>query len=232
MAPDHLDVYIIGAGGFAREVLELIRDINKARSGCDGGNPTRLGGADDHFNVVGFLDKDSENWGRSLNGVKILGDESLLMECENKFGVALGIGNPRVKRTIVERLQTIENICFPNFIHPSVIVGSNNTFGVGNVITAGNIITCNVEVKNHAMINLACTVGHDCVIDNYVVISPGVNISGYCQIGEGAYLGTGSSLLENRKIGDWAIVGGSALVNKDVPRGVTVVGVPAKPLPV
>lgn len=209
------DIVIIGNGGFGREVLELIRDINIYSR-----NP---------YNIIGFLNNDPTTWGNNCNGIPILGDESVL-DTLGKISVVVGIGDPQVKRKVVEKLNG--KVSFPNLIHPSVIASKNvsggNSIGKGNIITAGNILTCNISIKNHAMINLACTLGHDSVINDYVVVSPGVNISGNVIIKEGAYLGTGCTILENKIIGSWSVVGGGALVNTDIPDNCTAVGIPAK----
>lgn len=210
------DIVIIGNGGFGREVLELIRDINHYTN-----HP---------FNILGFLNNDKNSWGQVCNGINILGDESFIDDHLGRLSVAIGIGSPVIKRKIVEQLKG--KVDFPNLIHPSVIAGkgagAGNFLGEGNLITAGNILTCNITIKNHVMLNLAGTVGHDVVIDDYVVVSPGVNISGNVNIGEGAYLGTGCTVLEKKNIGKWSVIGGAALVNSDIPDNTTAVGIPAK----
>jgi serine acetyltransferase len=57
-----------------------------------------------------------------------------------------------------------------------------------------------------------------------------VNISGGVDIGRGVLVGTGAQILQYVRVGDGATVGAGAVVRSDVPAGVTVVGIPAKPL--
>lgn len=49
-------------------------------------------------------------------------------------------------------------------------------------------------------------------------------------IGSEVWIGRGAAILEGVSIGDGATVGANAVVTRDVPAGVTVVGVPARPI--
>jgi serine O-acetyltransferase len=49
-------------------------------------------------------------------------------------------------------------------------------------------------------------------------------------IGDGVLVGTGAQILQYINIGENAVVGSGACVVKDVEPGITVVGIPAKPL--
>jgi len=61
-------------------------------------------------------------------------------------------------------------------------------------------------------------------------IAPGAHLGGEVTIGEGVLIGIGATVMPQRRVGDWAVVGAGACVVEDVPDGVTVVGVPARPL--
>jgi len=52
--------------------------------------------------------------------------------------------------------------------------------------------------------------------------------SDYCEIGNDVWIAAGAQILHNVKIGNGAVVGGGAVVTKDVPPYAVVVGVPAK----
>jgi acetyltransferase-like isoleucine patch superfamily enzyme len=52
-------------------------------------------------------------------------------------------------------------------------------------------------------------------------------LSGQVRVALGAHIGTGASVIQGIRIGAWSIVGAGAVVIRDVPAGVTAVGVPA-----
>ena len=59
-------------------------------------------------------------------------------------------------------------------------------------------------------------------------IHPGVNISSNVYVGEGAMLGTGSSVKDGVCIGKHTLIGIGSVVTKDIPEGMIAFGNPCK----
>lgn len=115
---------------------------------------------------------------------------------------------------------------------------------VGAHLEAGSAIGNFVEAKNarlgpgakakhltylgDAVIGAKANIGCGTITANY-----DGKIKSQTQIGEGAFIGSGTVLVAPVKVGDGAITGAGAVVtrNHDVAEGQTVVGVPARPLP-
>ena len=209
------DIAIFGVGGFGREVLALIKDINKVK-------PT--------WNIVGFFDDGYEK-GVMINGYPNLGRTKDLNRWDKPIGLAVAIGSPAIKRNIIDNINN-PHVYYPSLIHPSVWIGAEGfvTIGEGCIICAGVLITTNVIIKDFVILNLQCTVGHDVVINNYAAFMPSVNISGEVTIGEGVYVGTGAKIINQIEIGEYTIVGAGAVVARSLPVRCTAVGVPARPL--
>lgn len=211
---------IVGSGGFGREVATLVEDINRRAA---------------TFDLCGFVNTDVDDpSGQVIDGHRLIPRAEFFASLSGDFGdglnIALGVGFPRAKKTIVEDLrQRRAGLVWPNLVHPSVILSQRvRLIGEGIIITAGNILTTNIELESFAMINLQCTVGHDATIKRYAVLSPGVCVSGGVSIAEGATVGTGAKVIEQKRIGAWSVIGAGAVVTSDIPDGATAVGVPAR----
>ena len=207
------DIAIFGAGGFGREVLTLINDINKVEK---------------LRNIVGFFE-DGYKKGDKINGITVLGTTQDLNTWNKEISVVVAVGNPIVKKKIIDNINN-QYVDYPTIIHPTVLIGASNyvKIGKGCIICANNIITTNIEIGNFVILNLACTVGHDTVIGNYAAFMPTCNISGEVIINDCVYCGTGVKIINQIEIGENSIIGAGAVVTSSKPDNCTIVGVPAK----
>lgn len=202
---------ILGAGGFARETLDVVDAINAV-------SPT--------WDMLGFIvDAQYGNVGDLVNGKPILGGFEWLQQRSEVF-VVCGVGAPDLRYRMVRQVSAIGNPS-ATLIHPSVIMTRWITIGNGSILTAGCILTNRIVVGDHVHLNLDCTVGHDVIMDNFVTLAPGVHISGNVHLQEGAYVGTGANVIEKKTIGSWSIIGAGSTVVKHVLANTTVVGTPA-----
>jgi sugar O-acyltransferase (sialic acid O-acetyltransferase NeuD family) len=206
-------VVIIGAGGFAREVLDI----------CDACNQDKT-----TYEVMGFIvDKQFGLAGTLVNDKPILGDYTWLEKHAGQILVTCAAGAPQLRYRLIKRAQKL-GCEFFNLIHPSAILTRWITLGVGVVITAGCILTNQIQIGNHVILNLDCTIGHDVVIEDFVTLSPGVHISGKVKLSKGCYIGTGANVIEKIHIEEWSIVGAGSTIIRNVPANTIVVGVPGK----
>lgn len=207
-------IAIIGAGGFGREVKMLIDQINAVAL---------------KYEFIGYYD-DGKEKGTLINGFPVLGKVADLNNVYIEIAVALALGNPAYKKNVVALINN-SKIIYETLIHPSVLIGNDAvSIGKGTVICAGNIITCNIMIKDYVTLNLACTIGHDTVLENFVSLMPGVNVSGEVVIEEAVYVGTGAKIINQISIGENTIIGAGAVVSNSIPENCTAVGIPAKPL--
>ena len=207
-------IAIIGAGGFGREVKMLIDQINTVSP---------------KYTFIGYYD-DGKEKGMLINGFPVLGKVSDLNTVSEEISVALALGNPIYKKNVVTLIEN-QNITFETLIHPNVLIGNDEvSIGKGTVICAGNIITCNISIKDYVTLNLACTIGHDTILENFVSLMPGVNVSGEVVLEEAVYVGTGAKIINQVSVGKNTTIGAGAVVSKSIPENCTAVGIPAKPI--
>lgn len=208
-------IAILGTGGFAREIVPIIKDINKLAPAYD---------------FIGFVDGALEK-GTIVNGYPVIGSDDEVNATNEPLSLVLAFGEPNLKKKVYSKFNN-PLIDFPTIIHPSVWIGDRDFVKVGKgcIICAGNMITTNVELSDFITLNLGCTVGHDTKIGAFSSFMPSVNISGEVNIGEGVYVGTGAKIINQLEIGEHTIVGAGAVVSKSLPSNCTAVGVPAKPI--
>jgi sugar O-acyltransferase (sialic acid O-acetyltransferase NeuD family) len=204
---------IIGAKGFAKEVLEVAWQNNIR---------------DD----IAFFDNVSKDLDPMVfNRFRILvsyEDVTHWFLTSKSKDFVLGIGNPSTRRTLTNKFEKLGGT-LSSLISPFAHIGHfGNHIGVGCTIMTGVVITNSITLGKGSLINLNCTIGHDSIIGEFVEMSPGTHISGNCKIGDYCIFGTNSTLLPKVSIGNNVIIGAGAVITKDVPDNSLVVGTPGK----
>lgn len=211
-SPLRQPLVIVGAGGMAREIAWLVADINKE--------------IPERWQLIGFWDKD-HNSGATIHGVPVIDEEAVKSWLPDVWAI-VAIGNPVIREHAVARVKQL-GCRLATLVHPSVRYDQSSvSIGEGTMICAGTILTVDVSVGSNVLINLDCTITHDCVIEDFATLSPGVHLSGHTIIRRGAYVGAGAVTVEDHEIGTQSTVGAGAVVVTDIPADVTAVGVPAK----
>lgn len=209
---------ILGAGGFAREVQQLIKDINMHLD---------VNRCEEKIKLVGFIDENTKNHHKIIHGAPVLGNFEYLENANRNIMLALGIGCPTIKKKFVKNSLDL-GFSFMTLVHPQTCVGENVKIGAGVIITAGNYLTVDITIKDYAMINLNCTIGHDVTIGQFATLSPHATISGFTVIEDGVELGSAVTTIPGKCIGAWSMIGAGTLVTKNIPKNVVAVGCPAK----
>lgn len=168
-------IAIVGAGGLGREVLGILKTINDLKEIWD---------------IVGFYDDGAKEI--NINGFDVVGGVSQLNAIQEEMAVVLAIGNPKVKKSIADRL-TNSKLNFPVILHPNVVIYDRNyvNLGKGIVIGANCILTTNIEIHDFVYINTATVISHDVTIDEFSILMPNVSISSKTTIGKETYIGNG-----------------------------------------
>jgi sugar O-acyltransferase (sialic acid O-acetyltransferase NeuD family) len=207
---------IVGAGGLGREVLVLLHQLNEAQ-------PT--------WALRGFYD-DQAPTAATIGGLPYLGTTADLNATTEPLAVAVAVGSPVARTAVVARL-TSPQLSFPTLVHPSVALQHYQRIvvGEGTIIQRGVILTTDLHIGRFVLLNLGTTVGHDAVVDDFCSLMCHVDVSGGAHIETGCYLGTKSTIIQGRRLGAGSTLGAGAVAVRDLPAGVTAVGVPARVLP-
>lgn len=211
-------VGLFGAGGYAREVMPYVE--SSAR---------RLVGSTRSVECV-FVDLEGNP--ALINGRRVISESNFLSQAgvERMFNVAIASASTR--EAISAKCASVGAI--PLAIHSdNVVILDDVKIGEGAILSPFTTLTSNISIGNYFHANLYSYVAHDCLIGNYVTFAPAVHCNGNIVIEDYVYIGTGAILRNGTaarplRIGKGAVVGMGAVVTKDVPPGVTVMGNPAR----
>lgn len=136
----------------------------------------------------------------------------------------ISIGSNRIRQMVSERYP----LEYAKAVHPNAIISPSATIDSGTVVMQGAIIQADAIIGRHCIINSGASIDHECRIDNFVHISPHTTLCGNVSVGEGSWIGAGSTVIPGIKIGKWCIIGAGSVVIKDIPDGTIAYGNPCK----
>lgn len=142
----------------------------------------------------------------------------------------LGVGGQKARKYCAETAISLGGrLC--SYISKHALIGTLGVNIARGVCVLPNVtITADITIGEGTLINRAVSISHDSKIGCYCDLAPGVQILGRVTIGDRTEIGSNAVILPDVVVGSDCRIGAGAVVTKDVPDGVTVVGVPAKPL--
>jgi sugar O-acyltransferase (sialic acid O-acetyltransferase NeuD family) len=210
---------ILGAGGFGREVHDVVEAMNDAAatSGYPG------------FDFLGFIDNHvADPILLEERGAVLLGGDDSLGTLPAGTHYVIAIGNGRIRRALDEKATAL-GLKAATLVHPAATIGKHLVvLGPGAIICSHVSITTNIRLGRHVHLNLNVTVGHEAVLGDYVTVHPGATISGNVVLEDEVMIGTGAALIPGVTVGAGSVIGAGACVVRNIPGGVTAVGMPAK----
>ncbi len=205
------DLVIIGAGGFGRETLALVEEINEAA-------PT--------WNFLGFIDDGLDV--ETAEKATVLGGMEHLKQMNPKPYAIISIASAAVREKLVKQCEEA-GVPFATLIHPTVrMKGNLCTVGEGSILCENVVLAVNSHVGKHCIMNMSCGLGHDTVIADYVSMMSETITGGDTYIGKGCYFGLRCTIINQINITENCTFGAAAVVVKDATEPGTYVGVPAR----
>lgn len=210
------NLIIFGGGGFGAEAAWVAEDVNAAA-----GQP--------EWNILGYVDDDPQKHGCEFYGYRVLGTAEQIArqgDCRDTWYYC-AVGNNAVRRELAARLDGL-GWRAATLIHPSVIRAKNVVVGEGTYVGPLSTLSPNCTVGRHVIVNQRVAIGHDAVVGDFSNLCPGAQINGACRVGKYALIGSNSSIIQGRLVGESAVLGSNSVAIRSVDAGITVLGVPAK----
>lgn len=203
---------IIGAKGFAKEVLEILHQ-NKQLEG------------------LAFYDDVNHDLPDLLFGkFPNLKNADEVKEHFQKYGnlFTIGIGGPLLRKKMYDKFLELKGELVST-VSKSADIGSYDVaIGSGSNILSGAKISNSVKIGKANIIYYNTVITHDVVTGDYVEVSPGAKLLGRCSVSDYSSIGSNAIILPDVKVGRNVTVGAGSVVTKNLPDNCVAVGIPAK----
>jgi sugar O-acyltransferase (sialic acid O-acetyltransferase NeuD family) len=203
---------VIGAKGFAKEVLEVMHQLNQLENlvfydDVNDDVPDTLFG---QFPVLRTIEEASDYF----------------ININNQF--TIGIGNPVLRKKIYDKFTVLGGEFISTISPLATIATFDVNIGYGANVLSGAVFSNGSKLGKGCIVYYNSIVTHDCTIGDFVEISPSVTILGRSEIGSYCQIGSNATILPDVKIGTNVIIGAGSVVTKDLPDNCVAVGIPAK----
>ena len=206
-----------------------MKDLIIIGAGCVGGHiASNIHYYTSEYNLIGFLDDSTAKIGKTFVGYPVIGNVDSITNYPPDIAVVIGIAFPTIKLKVVKKIKEYGYTNFPSFISRFTWVSANVNIGEGSILYPGATINYNSSIGSFVVVNMNCSIGHDCTIEDFVSFAPGVLLGGNTLIGDASQMGIGAQCIQGMNVGKKCIVGAGAVIIKQVPDTAVVVGNPAK----
>ena len=181
---------LIGCGGHARSLIELIESASD-------------------WQIQGLVGL-PEQVGSRVLGYPVIGCDGDLSALREEYPAAvLAIGQladsaPRVR--LAKHLEQFGFQC-PVLVSPHAVVSRHAQIGPRTTVGHGVIVNAGAVVGEHCIINSHSLIEHDVQIDNHCHISTGVLVNGGVTVGSSSFIGSGAIIREGLNLPPLTVIG-------------------------
>lgn len=209
-----MNLYLVGAGGFAREIYSYLGESDFKYEG---------------YVLRGLLSDykgDLDNYPEIKH--RIVGDRECPAITQDD-AVIIAVASPEQKNKLYE-FYINKGIKILSFIHQTAVIGFNVKIGEGTVICPNTTLTTDIILGKCVTVNVNSTVGHDATIGDYSTLSGHCDVTGFAKLGKRVFMGSSAVIIPKVSVGDGAIIGAGSVIVSRVKSSVTMFGNPAKRL--
>jgi sugar O-acyltransferase (sialic acid O-acetyltransferase NeuD family) len=181
---------LIGCGGHARSLIDLIESIGQWHIHGLVGLPEQVGSS-----VLGYPVIGSD------------GDLASLLPASSVAVLAIGqLPDPGPRQRLAGQLEQLGFRC-PALISPHAFVSRYARLGPGTTVGHGVIVNAAAVVGAHCILNSGALIEHDVQIGDHCHISTGALVNGGVRVGSGSFIGSGAMIREGLELPDQTVIG-------------------------
>jgi sugar O-acyltransferase (sialic acid O-acetyltransferase NeuD family) len=133
----------------------------------------------------------------------------------------------RVRTSMYRKAKSKGYRC-ASYISSKAFVWHNVQIGENVFIFENNVVQYKVKIGNNVILWSGNHIGHQTIIEDNCFVSSHVVISGFCKIGQNAFLGVNTSFNDSIDFGKDGVTGNGTVVVKNTEPGMIYFGNPAK----
>lgn len=191
---------LLGAGGHCESILDSVLATNE-------------------FENIVIVDL-KENVGKFVQGCPIVGTDEDLdhLHWQGYSYAFISVGS--IKNTALRRTLWKKAVDFGykiiNILDLSANIASSAKLGKGIYVGKNAIINANVVIGDMVIINTAAIVEHNCVVGEFSHIAVGAILCGSVEVGNDCFVGANATIIQERKIPSYSIIGAGEIVKHDL----------------
>ncbi|WP_259015198.1 acetyltransferase [Emticicia fluvialis] len=199
---------IIGAGTYGQVYCEYLKE---------------------EYEVIGFVDDNTELIGKNFCGVPVIGDfDYITSNIDNSVHIFVPIGHNQTRVALIKKLEAA-GYSLPSFIHKSSQI--HESVAIGKTVYA--LPDCNImpfsTIEDYVMISMGVNIAHHTILGQGSFYSQGTNIGAGITVSQNTFCGQGCTLSTGvHSVGQNVLIGSGAVIIKDVPDNAVVVGNPGR----
>ncbi|MGN5130888.1 acetyltransferase [Aeromonas hydrophila] len=195
---------IIGAGGFAKSILDSL-DYTK-------------------IEVIGFIDQYKQGFHQDY---PIITDKIENFKNADDYHFFIAVGEPIIRRNYLYEIRKL-NLKQINIIDPTALISCHVELGEGIYIGKMCIVNRDVKIDDCAVINTRSLIEHGNRIGTCTNISTNVVLNGDVIVGEQTFVGSCTVVNGQISIGSHSIIGSGSVVIRNIKDKVVVAGAPTR----
>lgn len=191
-------ILLVGAGGHARSVIDVIEQCGR-------------------LTIAGVIGLEHEVGGTCL-GYRILGSDAALDRLlDQHHGGLVTVG--QIKSPEI-RMRLFGEICrrhreIPAIISPLAHVSAHAQIGDGSIVMHGAVINAGAVVGRNCIINTHALIEHDVEVADHCHVATGALVNSGVRIGVGSFVGSGAVIRQGISLGERCVIGMGQRVLRD-----------------